>query len=154
MAIPVCNSTNDGVINETYEHPDTQSFIMADGDSYTHLDPKTKTLDSNQGIPASKSKDDSCRSGLKPNDGSNPSDGIQPHTVEQRISYLTLVGAKEFLTRHPSAITDAYLEVPCSESEKVTENGQPDGRGVSCHSYVEIDKPCLVVCPMSPKTPI
>ena len=152
---PISNSTNNLVTNETYEHPDTQSFIMADGESYTPLDPKTKASDSDQGMPDSTAKDDSCRSSIKPNDTRNPSHGfLQPHAVEQHNPYLTLVGDKEFLNRHPSAITDTYLEVPISESENLSESGQPEDRGVSCHLYAEIDKPCLVACPMPPKTPI
>ena len=85
----------------------------------------------------------------------NRCDGyLQPNKVERHDSYISVIEESEFLTRHPSAIPEAYLEVPFYGLENLSESGQQEGRCVSCHSYTEIDKPHLVVCPMPPKTSI
>ena len=75
----------------------------------------------------------------------------QPYNVEPNNPYLDIIGDKEFMIRHPSAIPNAYLEVSCSESENLPEGGKPQYRVDSCHYYAEIDTLHLAVCPMPPK---
>ena len=139
MTSPAFQYTIDAGIyeNDDFEHPDTKSDVKID---ITQPDPETNVSDSDRGDPGSTARIDRCHYRVDPNE------------IETDHFYLDIIGDKEYLTRHTSAISDTYLEVPYSGLENLTESDPSDSRGTSFHSYQTIDIPVHVVCPLPPQT--
>ena len=156
MTSPAFQYTIDAGIyeNDNFEHPDNRSSDNEPVESYTHQDHKESNVKIYMDRPDPETEISDSGQG---NGGSSPEAHsgqhcLDPNEIETDHVYLNIIGDKEYLTRHTSAISDVYLEVPYSGLENLTESDPSESRGTSFHSYQTIDIPVQVVCPLPPQT--